>query len=108
MSKEEKAKEYAMLACGYYAPDCKPEYCNSKCQWFINSHVHENVRAYRNGYTQAEQDLSSQLAAHKEALRSMIIKYEQMLDCVEGVSHMRLDAYRDELTKAKTLLTNKE
>ena len=106
MTKEEKAKEYAMLECGYRTPDCKPEYCNAKCQWFINSYVHENTRAFKRGYTAAEQDLSSQLSACKDALRELIQDIEaQVYEDKELVDHIQnLNHLDRSIAKAKTLI----
>ncbi|MFT3994436.1 MAG: hypothetical protein QM660_09020 [Dysgonomonas sp.] len=106
-NKEEKAKQYAMLACGYYAPDCKPEYCNSKCQWFINSNVPPNIRAYEKDYTQAVTDQYDTLTQYKEALREIDKLFNS--DC----SGMRRGEFEDlmnsrqtALDKAKQLLNN--
>lgn len=64
MSKEEKAKEYAKVAC----LDIVRHY-----NVFTKEEISKfTTTDYLAGYTQAEQDLSSQLTAYKEALRELV------------------------------------
>lgn len=61
MSKEEKAKEYSKKICA--------KSCRSQCEVYDLCTIYkERIKNYLAGYTQAEQDLSSQLTAYKEAL----------------------------------------
>ena len=96
MSKEEKAKEYAKVAC-------------------LNIVRHYNVFTeeeiskftttdYLAGYTQAEQDLSSQLAAYKEALRELVERLNTVHDNLDNDSRNRKLEVELALTKAKTLI----
>lgn len=63
MSKEEKAKEYAKVAC----LDIVRHY-----NVFTKEEISKfTTTDYLAGYTAAEQDLSSQLTAYKEALREL-------------------------------------
>lgn len=66
MSKEEKAKEYALKQLKYHIDrgDKELTYSTEAC-------VNIAAKDYVAGYTQSEQDLSSQLTAYKEALSSL-------------------------------------
>ncbi len=104
MSKEEKAKEYAKVAC----LDIVRHY-----NVFTKEEISEfTTTDYLAGYTQAEQDLSTQLTAYKEALRETLINYTREIRDYMHESHnlIAFDEREDSefvdifLTKAKTLI----
>ena len=117
MSKaEEKAREYAIKKHGD--------------ELIFHESYLETLGDFKAGYTQAEQDLSSQLTAYKEALRGSIQALTDISDPIEylrkqmpkegykfdlrgavefsnngmSVSGMAKDALSRLLTKAKTLI----
>ena len=101
--KEEKAKEYAddMLP---HANDVDAGY-EQHLYWKYAKFGHLE------GYTQAEQDLSSQLAAYKEALREIIneattivIPASRFANNSEYAGHIDIDDFDNLITKAKTLI----
>ena len=103
MSKEEKAKEYAKVAC----LDIVRHY-----NVFTKEEISKfTTTDYLAGYTQAEQDLSTQLTAVKEALREIIKECEEWVvpgaensnNC-ENNHYVEIDDLKSLITKAKTLI----
>lgn len=95
MSKEEKSKEYALL--------------KLEENGYRNFHGIESVEcAYSVGYTQSEQDLSSQLTAYKEALRELVELAPVVIDpCVAETYYEALECRRKYIEvsrRAKTLI----
>lgn len=99
MSKEEKAKEYADNTIGNY------DYAGLNKLEAIS----ELSDAYLAGYTAAEQDLSSQLTAYKEALRELVYQIDEIgvnraVDYANGSRYYRCMIRDESYDKAKTLI----
>ncbi|SBV91822.1 hypothetical protein [uncultured Dysgonomonas sp.] len=98
MSKEEKAKEYA--------EDINLGLTGIKKDIAVT----KSFEDYLAGYTAAEQYLSSQLTAYKEALRELVEECEFMvIPDIRSMNHLYkeeidIDKLQDLLTKAKTLI----
>lgn len=102
MSKEEKAKEYVSNI----------DFSNSTGIYIVNEMKGTTYQGYIDGYTQAEQDLSSQLTACKEALREIIKEFEEWtLPTAEKQNnsgyydyYVEIDDLKVLIAKAKTLI----
>lgn len=102
MSKEEKAKEYSKKICA--------KSCRSQCEVYDLCTIYkERIKNYLAGYTQAEQDLSTQLTAYKEALRHLVNLCDA--DSADEVIFYQMEHNIDldmVLSKAKQLLKTQE
>lgn len=104
MSKEEKAREYAKSV----VDESVENYIGEE---IFDSHIEYASQCYIAGYTQAEQDLSSQLSEYKEALieiineaTTIVIPASRFANNSEYVEYIDIDDFENLINKAKTLI----